>query len=47
MLGIPATRKRYELRGLLISRLVDGKIIEEQGYCDDLDMLCQIGLVTL
>jgi predicted ester cyclase len=47
MLGIPATGKRYELRGLLINRLVDGKIIEEQDYREDLDMLRQIGLVTL
>jgi len=47
MLGIPATGKRYELRGVLISRLVDGKIIEEQDYRDDLGMLRQIGVVTL
>ncbi len=47
MLGIPATGKRYELRGVLLSRLADGKIIEEQDYRDDLGMLIQIGVVTL
>lgn len=47
MLGIPATGKTYELSGVLVGRIEDGKIIEEYEYRDDLGMLQQIGVVTI
>lgn len=43
--GIPATGKRVAERGIGISRIVDGKIVEEWGESDMLGMVQQLGVV--
>lgn len=43
--GIPATGKRIVLVGTTLARMVDGKIVEERDYADDLGLLQQLGVV--
>jgi len=43
--GIPATGKSISLQGSTIAKIVDGKIVEEQDYFDNLDFLQQLGLM--
>ena len=45
-LGIPATGKRVKIRGVLISRFRDGKIIESWNSWDTLGLLQQIGAIS-
>jgi predicted ester cyclase len=43
--GIPATGKRVAGKGIGISRIVDGKIVEEWGESDMLGMMQQLGVI--
>ena len=43
--GIPATGKRIVLVGTTLARMVDGKIVEERDYADDLGLLQQLGVI--
>ncbi|MDA1188118.1 MAG: ester cyclase [Chloroflexi bacterium] len=47
MLGIPPTGKKYEMPGILLSRMHDGKIVQDWEYRDDLGMLRQVGAIKL
>jgi steroid delta-isomerase-like uncharacterized protein len=47
LLGIPATGKQVNVRGMVISRLKDGKIIQEWEILDMLGMFQQLGVVSL
>jgi steroid delta-isomerase-like uncharacterized protein len=42
---LPATGKRIRIAGMTILRIVDGKIVEEWPYFDQLDFLRQLGLM--
>jgi steroid delta-isomerase-like uncharacterized protein len=41
--GIPATGNKISLKGVSVSRIVDGKIKEELDYMDDLGFMEQLG----
>jgi steroid delta-isomerase-like uncharacterized protein len=41
--GIPATGNKITLKGVSVSRIVDGKIAEELDYMDDLGFMQQLG----
>jgi steroid delta-isomerase-like uncharacterized protein len=43
--GIPATGNKITLKGVSVSRIVDGKISEELDYMDDLGFLQQLGAI--
>ena len=43
--GIPATGNKISLKGVSVSRIVDGKITEELDYMDDLGFLQQLGVI--
>ncbi len=43
--GIPATGKTITVRGVSVTRIVDGKIAEELDYMDDLGFLQQLGVI--
>jgi len=43
--GIPATGNQISLKGVSVSRIVDGKIAEELDYMDDLGFLQQLGVI--
>ena len=43
--GIPATGQRVEVSGITISRIRDGKLVENWGNYDLLGMLQQLGVV--
>jgi steroid delta-isomerase-like uncharacterized protein len=43
--GIPATGNKIILKGVSVSRIVDGKISEELDYMDDLGFLQQLGVI--
>ena len=47
LMGIPATGNQVNVRGMVISRLKDGKIIEEWEILDVLGMFQQLGVVSL
>ena len=42
-LGVPATGKPIEIRGMQIGRFEDGKMVERWGSSDELGVLKQIG----
>ena len=42
---IPPTRKRVAVSGIVITRIADGKIVEQWGLDDRLAMLQQLGLI--
>jgi len=44
MMGVAATGKSLELRGINIFRIRDGKIVERWGRLDELALLRQLGL---
>lgn len=46
LMGIPATGKRLQVTGMVLSRLEDGRIIEEREILDMLGMFQQLGIVT-
>jgi len=43
--GIPATGNNITLKGVTVARIVDGKIVEEFDYMDDLGFLQQLGVI--
>ena len=43
--GIPATGNNISLKGVTVARIVDGKIVEEFDYMDDLGFLQQLGVI--
>lgn len=43
-LGIPATGKRINIRGMSLERIESGKIVEDRVYFDRLTMLQQLGV---
>ena len=43
--GIPPTGKRATLVGATLARMVDGKIVEERDFADDLGFLQQLGVI--
>jgi steroid delta-isomerase-like uncharacterized protein len=45
LMGIPPTGKQASFPGILISRITNGKIVEEWEISDDLGMLQQLGVV--
>jgi len=45
LLGVPATGKKVTWTGITIYRIVDGKVVEEQGEEDFLGLFRQVGLV--
>ena len=45
LLGVPATGKKVTWTGVTIYRIVDGKVVEEQGEEDFLGLFRQVGLV--
>ena len=47
LMGIPATGSQVTVRGMVLSRLEDARIIEEWEMLDMLGMLQQIGVVSL
>lgn len=47
VMGIPATGKEVTVHGMVISRLEDGKIIEEWEILDMLGMFQQLGVISL
>lgn len=47
LMGIPATGNQVTVHGMVLSRLEDGKIIEEWEILDIFGMLEQLGVVSL
>ena len=45
LLGVPATGKRVTWTGITIYRIVDGRVVEEQGEEDFVGFFRQVGLV--
>jgi steroid delta-isomerase-like uncharacterized protein len=45
LLGAPATGKRVEWTGITIYRMADGKVVEDRGEEDGLDLLRQLGAI--
>jgi steroid delta-isomerase-like uncharacterized protein len=45
--GIPATGKQMKIRGIVISQIANGKIIEQWGNPDVLGMMQQLGAVPV
>jgi predicted ester cyclase len=43
--GIPATGKKVDLIGCTITKMVNGKITEENDFFDNLEFLQQLGLM--
>jgi steroid delta-isomerase-like uncharacterized protein len=43
-MGIPATGKKIELSGILISRIENGKIVEEWQELDNMGFMMQLGM---
>ena len=44
-MGIPSTNKKIKVQAFAIDRVVDGKIVEEWGIYDTLDLMQQLGVV--
>jgi steroid delta-isomerase-like uncharacterized protein len=47
LMGIPATGRKVEIRGMQISKFADGKMVERWGSSDQLGMLQQIGAAVI
>ncbi len=44
-MGIPATGKTIDVEGCTIARMVNGKIVEEKDFMDNMDFMKQLGLL--
>jgi steroid delta-isomerase-like uncharacterized protein len=44
-MGIPATGRTVNIEGSTIAKIVDGKIVEEQDFMDNMSFLKQLGLL--
>ena len=44
-MGIPATGKTINVEGCTIARMVNGKIVEERDFMDNMDFMKQLGLL--
>ena len=44
-MGIPATGKTISVEGCTIARMVNGKIVEERDFMDNMDFMKQLGLL--
>lgn len=44
-MGIPATGKTIDIEGCTIARMVNGKIVEERDFMDNMSFLKQLGLI--
>ena len=44
-MGIPATGKTIDVEGWTIARMVNGKIVEERDFMDNMDFMKQLGLL--
>jgi steroid delta-isomerase-like uncharacterized protein len=44
-MGIPATGKTIDVEGCTIAKMVNGKIVEERDFMDNMDFLKQLGLI--
>jgi predicted ester cyclase len=44
-MGIPATGKTIDVEGCTIARMVNGKIVEERDFMDNMDFMKQLGLM--
>jgi steroid delta-isomerase-like uncharacterized protein len=44
-MGIPATGKTIDVEGCTIARMVNGKIVEERDFMDNMDFMKQLGLL--
>jgi steroid delta-isomerase-like uncharacterized protein len=44
-MGIPATGRTVNIEGSTIAKIVDGKIVEEQDFMDNMSFLKQLGLI--
>ena len=47
LMGIPPTGKQVTLTGIAISRIADGKVVEQWSNNDDLGLLQQLGVVPV
>lgn len=45
IMGIPPTGKKVKMTGIVISRIADGKIVEDWSESDKLGMLQQLGVI--
>ena len=43
--GIAPTGRRVSLTGVTLARMVDGKLVEERDFADDLGLLQQLGVI--
>jgi len=41
--GIPATGRDLDIQGITLARIENGKIVEEQDFMDNMDMMTQLG----
>jgi steroid delta-isomerase-like uncharacterized protein len=44
-MGIPATGKTIDVEGCTIAKIVNGKIVEERDFMDNMDFMKQLGLL--
>jgi steroid delta-isomerase-like uncharacterized protein len=44
--GVPATGRRFEVPGVSIGRLLDGKVVEQRDYWNMAAFLAQVGLMA-
>ena len=44
-MGIPATKQKVEVHGIVVSRFQDNKIVEDWEVLDQLSLLTQLGVV--
>ena len=44
-MGIPATGKTVDIEGCTIARMVNGKIVEERDFMDNMSFLTQLGVL--